>query len=58
LLYIVISRYVGINATDINHSAGRYDPGKSPPLDAGLEVILFRGIWRSLQTKELPSSSS
>lgn len=33
------NRYVGINATDINHSAGRYDPGKSPPLDAGLEGI-------------------
>lgn len=31
-------RYVGINATDINHSAGRYNPGQSPPLEAGLEV--------------------
>ncbi|XP_068674820.1 prostaglandin reductase-3-like isoform X2 [Montipora foliosa] len=36
---LVKNRYVGINATDINHSAGRYDPGKSPPLDAGLEGI-------------------
>ena len=41
LFSTVISRYVGINATDINHSAGRYDPGKSPPLDAGLEVSVF-----------------
>ncbi|KAJ7390945.1 Prostaglandin reductase 3 [Desmophyllum pertusum] len=36
---LVKSRYVGINATDINHSAGRYHPGQSPPLDAGLEGI-------------------
>ncbi len=31
-------RYVGINATDINYSAGRYHRGQSPPFDAGLEV--------------------
>lgn len=31
-------RYVGINATEINHSAGRYNPGVPPPFDGGLEV--------------------
>jgi len=36
---LVKNRYVGINATDINHSAGRYHPGQSPPLDAGLEGV-------------------
>ena len=30
---------MGINATDINHSAGRYHQGQSPPLQAGLEVL-------------------
>lgn len=39
-----LSRYVGINATEINHSAGRYHPGKSPPLEAGLEVRVKK-IW-------------
>ena len=38
------SRYVGINATEINHSAGRYHPGQSPPLEAGLEVRV-KEIW-------------
>ena len=31
-------RFLGVNATDINHSAGRYNPGQPPPLNAGLEV--------------------
>ncbi|XP_078348992.1 prostaglandin reductase-3-like [Oculina patagonica] len=37
---LVKSRYVGINATDINYSAGRYHRGQSPPFDAGLEEDL------------------
>ncbi|KAL9955115.1 hypothetical protein ACROYT_G036401 [Oculina patagonica] len=36
---LVKSRYVGINATDINYSAGRYHRGQSPPFDAGLEGV-------------------
>ena len=40
----LLSRYVGINATEINHSAGRYHPGQSPPLEAGLEVRVKK-IW-------------
>ena len=40
----LLSRYVGINATEINHSAGRYHPGRSPPLEAGLEVRVKK-IW-------------
>ena len=40
----LLSRYLGINATEINHSAGRYHPGQSPPLEAGLEVRVKK-IW-------------
>lgn len=36
---LVKNRYVGINATEINHSAGRYNPGVPPPFDGGLEGI-------------------
>ena len=43
-LILLPSRYVGINATEINHSAGRYHPGQSPPLEAGLEVRV-KEIW-------------
>lgn len=32
-------RFVGINASDINYSAGRYDPTLKPPFDAGFEGI-------------------
>ena len=41
----LLSRYVGINATEINHSAGRYHPGQSPPLEAGLEVRVKKRGW-------------
>ncbi|XP_030638675.1 prostaglandin reductase 3 isoform X2 [Chanos chanos] len=34
-----LTRYVGINASDINYSAGRYDPTVKPPFDAGFEGI-------------------
>lgn len=34
---LVRNRFVGINASEINHSAGRYDPSVKPPFDAGLE---------------------
>ncbi|KAK2910556.1 prostaglandin reductase 3-like isoform X1 [Channa argus] len=36
---LVRNRYVGINASDINYSAGRYDPTVKPPFDAGFEGI-------------------
>eukprot|EP00794_Sanderia_malayensis_P015839 gene15839-17435_t len=36
---LVKSRYVGINATDVNVAAGRYSPGKNPPLETGLEGV-------------------
>ncbi|XP_047382228.1 prostaglandin reductase 3 isoform X1 [Sciurus carolinensis] len=32
-------RFVGINASDINYSAGRYDPSVKPPFDIGFEGI-------------------
>lgn len=32
-------RYVGINASDINYSAGRYDPSVTPPFDIGFEGV-------------------
>ncbi len=34
---LVRTRYVGINASDINWTAGRYIPGVQPPLDTGFE---------------------
>ncbi|GAA6215390.1 zinc-binding alcohol dehydrogenase domain-containing protein 2 [Lates japonicus] len=36
---LVRNRFVGINASDINFSAGRYDPSLKPPFDAGFEGI-------------------
>ncbi|KAK6326067.1 hypothetical protein J4Q44_G00017110 [Coregonus suidteri] len=36
---LVRNRFVGINASDINYSAGRYDPTVTPPFDAGFEGI-------------------
>lgn len=35
---LFLFRYVGINASDINHSAGRYDPTVKPPFECGFEV--------------------
>lgn len=34
---LVKARYAGINATDINVTAGRYGTGVAPPFDVGLE---------------------
>ena len=34
---LVRTRYVGINASDINWTAGRYIPGVTPPFDTGFE---------------------
>ncbi|TNN32098.1 Zinc-binding alcohol dehydrogenase domain-containing protein 2 [Liparis tanakae] len=31
--------FVGVNASDINYSAGRYDPSAKPPFDAGFEGV-------------------
>ncbi|KAM9307500.1 prostaglandin reductase 3 [Gastrophryne carolinensis] len=36
---LIRNRYVGINASDINYSAGRYDPSMKPPFDVGFEGI-------------------
>lgn len=36
---LVKNRFVGINASDINYTAGRYDPSKKPPFDAGFEGL-------------------
>lgn len=36
---LVKNRFVGINASDINYSAGRYDPSVRPPFDAGFEGL-------------------
>lgn len=35
----VLSRFVGVNASDINYSAGRYDPSVRPPFDIGFEGV-------------------
>lgn len=36
---LVKNRYVGINASDINYSAGRYDTNVKPPFDCGFEGV-------------------
>ncbi|XP_035260224.1 prostaglandin reductase 3-like [Anguilla anguilla] len=36
---LIRNRFVGINASDINYTAGRYDPSVKPPFDAGFEGI-------------------
>lgn len=33
------SRFVGVNASDINYSAGRYDPSVKTPFDVGFEGV-------------------
>ncbi|XP_055987513.1 prostaglandin reductase 3 [Sorex fumeus] len=36
---LVRNRFVGVNASDINYSAGRYDPSVRPPFDIGFEGV-------------------
>ena len=36
---LVRNRIVGINASDVNYSAGKYMPGQQPPFDAGFEAV-------------------
>ncbi|XP_071955127.1 prostaglandin reductase-3-like [Antedon mediterranea] len=36
---LVKNRFVGINASDINFTAGRYDPTAKPPFDIGFEGV-------------------
>ncbi|XP_070199589.1 prostaglandin reductase-3-like isoform X2 [Littorina saxatilis] len=36
---LVRNRYVGINASDVNYTAGRYDSSARPPFDAGFEGL-------------------
>ncbi|XP_020954789.1 prostaglandin reductase 3 isoform X1 [Sus scrofa] len=36
---LVRNRFVGINASDINYSAGRYDPSVKIPFDVGFEGV-------------------
>ncbi|XP_063779421.1 prostaglandin reductase 3 [Pseudophryne corroboree] len=36
---LIRNRYIGINASDINFSSGRYDPSVKPPFDIGFEGI-------------------
>ncbi len=33
-------RFVGINASDINYTSGRYDATVKPPFDVGFEVTI------------------
>ena len=35
---VVKNVYAGVNATDVNITAGRYDPDASPPFDLGAEA--------------------
>ena len=35
----VKTHYAGVNATDVNISAGTYTPGATPPIDLGAEVV-------------------
>ena len=36
---LIRNRVVGVNASDVNYSAGKYSPGTPPPFDAGFEAI-------------------
>nr|CAB3267842.1 zinc-binding alcohol dehydrogenase domain-containing protein 2-like [Phallusia mammillata] len=36
---LVKNHFVGINASDINFTAGKYNPGLPPPFDAGFEAV-------------------
>ncbi|XDA88463.1 hypothetical protein R6Z07F_018112 [Ovis aries] len=36
---LVRNRFAGVNASDINYSAGRYDPSVKTPFDAGFEGV-------------------
>jgi NADPH-dependent curcumin reductase CurA len=36
---LIKNRYLGINASDINYTAGRYDSTKKPPFPAGFEGL-------------------
>eukprot|EP00058_Branchiostoma_floridae_P023011 XP_002608501.1 hypothetical protein BRAFLDRAFT_92417 [Branchiostoma floridae] len=36
---VVKNRFVGINASDVNFAAGRYDPTKAPPFQIGFEGL-------------------
>lgn len=36
---LIRNHYAGINASDINFTAGKYTPGVQPPFDAGFESI-------------------
>ncbi|XP_036360169.1 prostaglandin reductase-3 isoform X2 [Octopus sinensis] len=36
---LVKNRFVGINASDINFTAGKYDPSVKPPFDCGFEAL-------------------
>lgn len=36
---LIRNRFVGINASDVNFSAGAYDPTKKPPFDCGFEGL-------------------
>ncbi len=33
------THYAGVNATDVNISAGNYTPGAQPPIDLGAEIV-------------------
>jgi len=35
---LIKTHYAGVNATDVNISAGTYTPGRQPPIDLGAEV--------------------
>eukprot|EP00117_Sycon_ciliatum_P037711 scpid71088/ scgid28149/ Zinc-binding alcohol dehydrogenase domain-containing protein 2 len=36
---LVRNRYIGINASDVNYTAGRYNPGTAPPFNIGFEAV-------------------
>ena len=36
---LVRNRCAGVNAIDVNISAGRYTPGAQPPIDLGAEAV-------------------
>ncbi|RLN70096.1 hypothetical protein BBJ28_00025708, partial [Nothophytophthora sp. Chile5] len=41
---LVKTKYVGINASDINYTNGAYLPGVQPPFDCGFEAGTYFGV--------------
>ena len=50
---LIRNRYAAVNATDVNISGGRYQPGSKPPIDLGAEAAgVVEKAWRAVKHLE------